>query len=272
MSKALIIAAGVLLAMIVIAFMTYSFRQLGSWATEQDQALLTEQRDKFNKEYEVYDKDLMYGVDVISCLNKAKSNNDQITDAKYVTGDMYDSSYEVKVKVTLTKEDNNHNKIPLEETITVYHIKVSDRKERAYATNDGPTKGNSSQNYTLADMSKKFKFLDKDYKKISKFDSSTKLISQNNACDGLDNVFEFNITATKSGPNEKETRDLLSLSDTLSEVVKNTDKSTSAMETGWTKAEFKSALYDLKTRKFTCSDLRYDANTGRVNYIEFTEM
>ena len=39
----------------------------------------------------------------------------------------------------------------------------------------------------------------------------------------------------------------------------------------WTKAVYKSALYDLKTRKFKCTNLTY-SDSGRVNYIEFEEI
>ena len=63
LSKALIIVAGVLLAMLVVAFITFSFQRMGTWATANDQELLAEQKEKFNKEYEAYDKNLMYGVD-----------------------------------------------------------------------------------------------------------------------------------------------------------------------------------------------------------------
>ena len=116
LSKALIIVAGVLLAMIVIAFMTYTFRQIGSWSSTSQDEVLVEQMQKFNKEYEAYDKDLMYGVDVISCLNKAKSNNDKINN-KF--GESIDASYEVKVTVYLLGENN---KVELSESLEVSHL------------------------------------------------------------------------------------------------------------------------------------------------------
>ena len=51
------------------------------WPEAQDELKVTEQTAAFNKEYEVYQKSAMYGVNVISCLNKAKSNNE-----KYIEG------------------------------------------------------------------------------------------------------------------------------------------------------------------------------------------
>lgn len=249
MSKALIIAAGVLLAMIVIAFMTYSFRQLGSWATEQDQALLTEQRDKFNKEYEVYDKDLMYGVDVISCLNKAKSNNDQIEDNRFVTGDTYDKSYKITVQLTI--------KSNLSEAIRIYYIDENSKKEREYQGDKQPTKDLKAINQIFK-VSEKYKA--QKFSSIN-FDRNLQKYSE-----------QTNIKGTYTLGLQAETSPEITALLTISDEVKQTKANTYSGEGSWTKAIWETPLYDLKTRRFTCSDLRYDANTGRVNYIEFTEM
>ena len=261
-SKALIMVASVLLAMVVIAFITFSFRRMGTWASAQNDELLIEQKQKFNKEYEAFDKSLMYGVDIISCLNKSKSNNDAIS-GKYA--EAKDSIYEVKVKVKL-KKDN-----PLEESITVYYIDERTKKELGYPTDQGPKKNGTSQKYKLSDMVKKFNFLSKKYSEISSFNLSSELKTQNAICNKLKNVKELNITVGENGTNEDETRKLLSLSDTVSEIIKNTDSKTNNTKEGWTKAEFKSALYDLKTRKFKCEKIEY-SEYGIVNYIEFKEL
>lgn len=255
LSKALIIVAGLLLAMIVIAFMTFSFKRIGTWAAASDEKTLIEQKDKFNKEYEVYDKDLMYGVDVISCLNKALSNNDKITDEKFVTGDTYDESYEVKVKLTI--------KSALNESITVYYM--SNNKELGYS-DSGPS------GVKIEDA--KFDFIEKNtayFQNITNFQKNQSLKTMTSECK-IKKVTEFNLTKDKNAVGESELRSLLSVSNAISETVKNKDKTNSAKENSWTKAEFKSALYDLKTRKFKCTKLDYNTETGRVNYIEFKEL
>ena len=71
-SKALEIAAGVLLAVMIMSLISYFFSRIGIWPQEQDKMESAEQLAKFNTEYTVYEKKAMYGVDVISCLNKAK--------------------------------------------------------------------------------------------------------------------------------------------------------------------------------------------------------
>ena len=138
-AKALIIVASVLVAMIVASFMVFSFRRIGTWASSADSEVMIEQTDKFNKEFEVYDKDLMYGVDVISCLNKALSNNEKISNTTIVNGENVDAIYEVKVKVTLKTGTSN----TLYESMEVYHIKYTGGKyvESKYDKDEGGPSG-----------------------------------------------------------------------------------------------------------------------------------
>ena len=75
-----------------------------------------EQLAKFNLEYEIYDKKGMYGVDVISCLNKAISNNEKYVEGgSFLTGNKYGDEFTVDVWVRLTSDD-------LEESIEVYYF------------------------------------------------------------------------------------------------------------------------------------------------------
>lgn len=247
LSKALIIVASVLLAMLVVAFITFSFQRMGTWATANDQELLAEQKEKFNKEYEAYDKNLMYGVDVISCLNKALSNNDKIKNG------MLDASYEVKVTVGL-KQDK-----PLQESIEVYHMNENG-KELKYANDKG------CSNVTLKDV--EFEFLSKSYKDISNFDKSAQLKTQNQSCKKVATTMQLTKDGNATG--EADLRALLSVVDTLSEVVKNSESKRTESD-NWTKAEFRSALYDLKLRKFKCTKLGY-SDQGRINEISFEEI
>lgn len=261
-SKALIMAAGVLLAMLVMAFVTFSFRRIGEWAAVDDNEILTEQIDKFNKEYEAYDKNLMYGVDVISCLNKAKSNNDAI---KGNYAEKVDTIYEVQVKVELNSSKT------LEESIEVYHIKQSTNgrfEEIRYEKDEGPKNGASRP--SLSDAG--FEFLkdtsSNSYLNISTFKETDNLVTKPaEKCKITNTTFILSKDGNKQG--EAEIRALLSTSSAMSETIKGKNGND---ENGWSKAIFKSGLYDLKTRKFKCSNIKYNAQTGRLNYIEFTEV
>ena len=92
-SKALVMAAGVLIAIIIIALLYSFINTLSSKAETEDLLLLAEQTTKFNKEYEVFEKQLMRGTDLITVINKAISNN-----MKY---DNQDKVYDVNVKFKL---------------------------------------------------------------------------------------------------------------------------------------------------------------------------
>lgn len=74
-SKALLIAGGVLISIIVISIFYFIYGHLGVMVegTETE----TEQKEliAFNAGFEAYNKRLMYGIDIISVLNQAIDNN-----------------------------------------------------------------------------------------------------------------------------------------------------------------------------------------------------
>lgn len=87
---------------------------------------------------------------------------------------------------------------------------------------------------------------------------------------------------------------LLSTSDEIRQHVRNTDKQTNVgycivqkdingidkctcldgtgHDNKWSSAEWRTALYDLKTRKFKCTKMDYSLITGRINSICFEEI
>ncbi len=74
-SKALLIAGGILIAIITMSLIVLVFNSISGVAEEQDRKLETEQLQTFNKSYEAYDKTRMYGTDVITVINKAMYYN-----------------------------------------------------------------------------------------------------------------------------------------------------------------------------------------------------
>lgn len=74
-SKALMIAGGVLLAILTISLIVYMMTSVNSMAERQDAAKVAEQVNIFNKEYEAYNKRKMYGTDVITVIKKAINFN-----------------------------------------------------------------------------------------------------------------------------------------------------------------------------------------------------
>lgn len=252
-SKALIMTAGVLIAIIVIGFVTLSFREISLWAETSESERIVKQNAKFNKEYEVYDKDIMYGVDVISCLNKALSNNEAI-EGRY--SEAIDESYEVQVVVNLK------NNI-LNESLEVYYLP----KELGSLLDEQNKYPNGEGVASVKLKNVGFRFVDSTVytKEFSNFDQDTPLKTATNKTVKLSSK---TLTLTADSGEHDEIIKLLDCANTLTEVVKNPDQSSYDK---WTRAEFKSALYDLKTRKFTCVGLEY-SEQGRVNRITFREI
>ena len=100
-AKALEIVAGVLLAVIIISLIVYFFSTISEWPSQEDEMQSAEQLAQFNLEYEVYEKNAMYGVDVISCLNKARSNNQKYVEgtAGFLSGNRYGNDFTIDVYV-----------------------------------------------------------------------------------------------------------------------------------------------------------------------------
>lgn len=74
-SKALLIAGGVLIAIIIITMFIMMFSRISSIQKEQQEQTRIEQLAAFNAEFEAYNKKAMYGTDVITLINKVAENN-----------------------------------------------------------------------------------------------------------------------------------------------------------------------------------------------------
>lgn len=77
-SKALLIAGGMFLAVMILSLLTYMTTISGRMADEQNQRTKLEQITAFNKEYLAFNKKRMYGTDVITVVNKAINNNNSM--------------------------------------------------------------------------------------------------------------------------------------------------------------------------------------------------
>lgn len=94
-TKALGMAAGVLIAVMVIALIYTLIGEISETQKEDELQLKAEQTAQFNKSYESYEKSLLRGTEVISVANKVIDNN------RRYEGDEY---YEIHINITLIKE------------------------------------------------------------------------------------------------------------------------------------------------------------------------
>jgi uncharacterized membrane protein YkvI len=114
-SRAMVIAASTLLAVIIMALMFFAITQVGRLSAQTNINETTEQIAKFNQEYEAYNKKIMYGVDVLSCLNKAMSNNEKYVSGSFLSGDLYTNKFIIDVAFKLNS--------PLKDRVRVYYLK-----------------------------------------------------------------------------------------------------------------------------------------------------
>ena len=91
-SKALLIAGGVLITIIIISVLVYVFNQFKSVPRTQEEVKQAEQLAEFNKKYESYNKKNMYGTDIITVINMARNNNETYR---------MDHNYQIEISVTV---------------------------------------------------------------------------------------------------------------------------------------------------------------------------
>ncbi|MBQ6992475.1 MAG: hypothetical protein IJN50_06190 [Clostridia bacterium] len=75
-SKALLMAAGMLIAILLISVGAFVYSKVKSLKTTEAEITEQKQVQAFNAEYESYNRRLLRGIDVISVVNKAISNNE----------------------------------------------------------------------------------------------------------------------------------------------------------------------------------------------------
>lgn len=100
-SKALTMAGAVLLTIMILGMGVYFYSQFKSFPSKQEEAAELEQITKFNQDYESYYKQKMYGVDVVTVLNKAISNNKKY--ANSINGRLLkgENNYYIDVQIKL---------------------------------------------------------------------------------------------------------------------------------------------------------------------------
>lgn len=100
-TKAFLIAGGVLIALITLSIFVFSYNQLNWYQNLENDAKDEQLIQKYNVEFEAFNKKIMYGTDIISVLNKAISHND-------TKNAQYGNEYFINVVVSI--EEINYGK------------------------------------------------------------------------------------------------------------------------------------------------------------------
>lgn len=102
-TKALLIAAGVLIAIMVISALVLMFDRISKVSQTEQDALVAQQLTEFNREYEAFNRRDLWGGQIISVMNKMLDNN-----SKYLTLD--EDNYMMDISVKFTVIDDFFNK------------------------------------------------------------------------------------------------------------------------------------------------------------------
>ncbi len=100
-SKALIMAAGVFLAMLVLGSLIFMWRTVGGYTSEIEGKKKTEQITSFNKQYESYLGRILRGNDISSIINRTRNNNTKDTPNKVVWEFILSDSVELDSTIIL---------------------------------------------------------------------------------------------------------------------------------------------------------------------------
>lgn len=289
-SKALIIAGAVLLSIMIVSLLVYTAQSFGLIAKAQQDAKLTQDKQKFNAEYEVYDKKLMYGTDVLSCLNKAQNNNQKYVNYNYYGTDTklgaeYRQEYLIDVEVKLLEN--------IQETIIVYKLNNSGNKVQL-TSSDTITSAPQmfKNNYFEVPSNIVWYYFENgrarkrtgtkagipDYAEILWPNSSAKLnlTLQSITFDTTLTRGTYNLLNETNTNNIGKLSALLSVATMVEQTITNDDygeqTTTGATSLDWYSATWRTAAYDFKTRKFKCTGIDYNTETGYVSKISFEEI
>ncbi|MBP3596708.1 MAG: hypothetical protein J6J60_04840 [Clostridia bacterium] len=259
-AKALYMAGSLLIALVVISLLVAAFNNIGSVQQTKDDIQAQEEVIAFNKEYEAFNKRTMYGVDVISCINKAMNNNE-----RYVKGGRWSESGasgdEALVQVEVRMKDNS-----LKESIEVYYFE--DGKERKYVGKQSlPEEVKSLKWNTLEKDSKpKFTSIGDD---ATIYDIYVKELQ-------LELKDDFKLLKEENGRSKKafdtSTTSLYSLVNNIETDIIITNRNKENLKV-WSYIRWITCLSDFKKRKFSCvsKDIEYNENNGYINKIVFEE-
>ena len=214
----------------------------------------------------------MYGADVISCLAKAQSNNKKYVEGtSLLTGSKYGEAYWIDVYVNL--------KSNLSEELIVYCFDIRDSSPTA---SQKIIAFNTTSSYTMGNAGFIFK-TDSNNRIYSKFTKDTELVNAEGELTGsgyidytetvsVHNGIQYNGQLYNSANPNEETPLQRLISFTSSNMKQVVNNNTGIDLDIWCSAEWRTALYDFKTRRFKCDSITYSEETGRVRCMYFSEI
>ena len=298
-SYALQIAAGTMIAVLVIALIVYVFTALSGYQEEQDLIAERESITEFNESFEVYDKSIMYGTDVLSCLNKAEDNNQKYVYSIYYGQDSSEVIYEAREdyiinvsvyieddlaeSISVTGQDEKGNSVQLTQS---QWQDCYDNDIKLFSTDSSDTSKftiNTITYYyftTLTSRDTKVNKINKTYTTLVYGNDNLLNTKLSGLKSSYTTIIEGHKTYELVSEGDNDVGQLLALLSTVTETeqtIYNDDFDTTkeeALENGqccWKSITWTTAVNDFKTRKFTCTGIEYN-DAGYVSFISFKEV
>lgn len=250
-AKALVIAGGILLAIMTLTMLIYGLTATTRMAEAQEQSKKVEEVTKFNTEFESYNKKRMFGVDVVTVINKAINNN-----AKMNIQDP-DRRYYVNIIVNIP---NGPNFTDFKNTVDI--IKIN--------------KNSGEESYDIS-TSEENSLLNNEKVNVKDEHGNSVEKSLNELC-SIDTVIEAgheyelgtfvgNAGGFNSNPNFVKMFSQNAIMDNIRGEYN--PSSSSEFKFRWI---FYSQFTNFKRAVFTCEDVIYSPETGRIYEMKFTQV
>ena len=301
-SKALSMVANLLLAVIILSLVLYFYNLIRTLPIEEESQKIIEQAQEFNKQFEVYDKRIMYGVDVVSALNKAISNNEKYITGSWLSGALSPTEFGIDIVVVLKETETGYGKSPLKEEIVVKYYDIDEYGkyiEKEYTNDKGPSGGLSFSDLLSFNTSPKFLVPSNEYMKLygdtikswSNIELKTQEIQLDNTLPDEENAYKGDRYMFSLFPDGEINKPAIAdddiylkyLCEGLSTFTSSSGQTVynkqyapgtntiNIKNGGWSSLTWTPAITDLKTRKFRCEAVDENGKPNGEPGIEYNE-
>lgn len=105
-TKAILISGGILIALLIFSLMVRMLNNIRTMEEAKDDKAMAMELQQWNSQWEAYNKQVMYGSDVLTVINKAAQLNHEVSE---------DEGYKIEIKligeVNINEIDEHKNSI-----------------------------------------------------------------------------------------------------------------------------------------------------------------
>ena len=287
-SKALLMAGGVMLTMLVVSILMYGWGTFSEYQAELDRIKEVENVAKFNQQFTNYERNDVQGFELLSLVNKVIDYNQRHSEDGTTTGSAAgnDASYK-GITINIQMYENDSSSVPDHEDNVITKADVIDRLTRkielpvlitggtAETIENNPSLFNE-KNYTQSKTTNRFKSEILDVVKPMELSDSEYggAVGIQNLVKNIDTIYQgkvinYNKPILPSEPDktwydklyiESRYKTLTGKQYTIDEIRKK-NKMEDVLKY-YEYSNFKKAIFE-------CTGVNYDINTGRVIGMDF---